>query len=271
MALAFFHTSFNLINLLLFLGLTGALARIAIRWVPSRGEEDEVSSLDYMGSGLLATSELSLVEARKQLGKMADLMRRAYKLIPTLILEMEESKLERHARKLRKYEDIADRMEVEISDYLGKVSEGELSSEGVQKVRAMLHVAHYLERMGDIYLEVSRNLTRRKEQKAYFTPEMRNNVLQLSEWVQQSLDLMVKNVDYSEENFELEEALKIEQQINESYGKMRRHYLEKVQKGKYRLQSGMYYSDLLAEMERIGDHASSISKTLAGRGPTGRR
>lgn len=271
MALAFFHTSFNLINLLLFIGLTGVLARIATRWVPSRGEEDEVFSLDYMGSGVLATSELSLVEARKQLAKMADLMRRAYKLIPTLIIEMEESKLQRHARKLQKYEDISDRMEIEISEYLGKVSEGELSSEGIQKVKAMLHVAHYLERMGDIYLEVSRNLTRRKEQKAYFTPEMRNNVLELSEWVQQSLDQMVKNVDNSDETFELEGALELEQEIDELYQKMRRHYLDRLQKGKYRLQSGMYYSDLLAEMERIGDHATSISKTLAGQGPTEQR
>lgn len=268
LALAFYHTAFNVLNVALLMGFVPFLVRVAQAWVPSRGEEDELFSLDYLERGVLATSELSLVEARKQLTKMGDLMRKAYKLVPLLITEMDESKVRRHAQKLQKYEDISDRMEIEVSSYLSKASEGELSAAGVGKVKAMLHVAHYLERMGDIYLEISRNLTRRKEQKAYFTPDMRNNILRLSEVVQRSLDLMVQNIDRSEEGLHLEEAMELENKVDAIYKELRNEYLDRVQHGKFRLQSGMYYSDLLTEMERIADHAASITKTLSGQGPT---
>lgn len=261
LSLSLFHSLFNVLNLLLFFNLVPLLSKLATWMVPSKGTEDELFNLDFIGSGLMATPELSLMEARKELVKFADLIRKAYKYIPLLITEMDEKKLGRYVQKLEKYEDISDRMEMEISNYLSKISRSELSSMGTGRVRSMLHVANYLERIGDIYLEVSRNLTNRKEQKAYFTPEMRNSVLRLSELVSRSLDVMVKNID-SEEAAHLDEARRIEREIDQLYRFLKADYIEKVEKGKYRIQSGMYYSDLLAEMERIADHAANISSNM---------
>ncbi len=262
LALSLFHTLFNLINLILFFNLVDLLVKMATWMVPSRGMEDELFSLDFIGSSLMATPELSMMEARKELVKFADLIRRAYKYIPLLITEMDERKLQNYVAKLQKYEDISDRMEMEISNYLSKLSQSELSQEGTSKVRGMLHIANYLERIGDIYLEVSRNLTHRKEQKAYFTPDMRNQVMQLSELVSRSLDLMVKNVDLASNQGSEEETQRVDREVNELFLKLKSDYIHKVEKGKYRIQSGMYYSDLLAEMERIADHASSVSNTF---------
>jgi phosphate:Na+ symporter len=263
LSLSLFHTLFNLFNLLLCLNFVPLLVRIATWMVPSRNTEDELFSLDYIGSGLMATPELSMLEARKELLNFGDLIRKAYKYIPLLIVEMDEKKLNQYVEKLEKYEDISDRMEMEISNYLSKISQSELSSFGNNRVRAMLNVANYLERIGDIYLEVSRNLTNRKEQKAYFTPEMRNSVLRLSELVSQSLDLMVKIIDSSDDKDYYESSVKVEREINRLFAALKADYIEKVEKGKYRIQSGMYYSDLLAEMERIADHAANISSTLS--------
>lgn len=259
LSLSLFHSLFNVLNLLLFFNLVPLLVRIATWMVPSRSSEDELFSLDYIGSSLLATPELSMIEARKELVKFADLIRKAYKFIPLLITEMEDKKLESYVSKLEKYEDISDRMEMEISAYLSKLSQSDLSQEGSGRVRSMLHIANYLERIGDIYLEVSRNLTHRKQQKAYFTPEMRNSVMRLSELISRSLDLMVKNVEADEDESYLEEANKVERDINELFARLKADYIDKVEKGKYRIQSGMYYADLLAEMERIADHANSVS------------
>ena len=262
LSLSLFHSLFNIINVLIFYNLTRQLVKLAIYIMPSRSNEDELFSLGYIGNSLLATPELSLIEARKELVKFGDLIRKAYKYIPLLITEMEEKKLESYVQKLQKYEDISDRMEMEISAYLSKISQADLSSEGSSRVRSMLHIANYLERIGDIYLEVSRNLTNRKQQKAYFTPEMRKQVMQLSELVSRSLDIMVKNIEADTESSQLEDAKKIERDVDQLFRRLKSDYIDKVEKGKFRIQSGMYYSDLLAEMERIADHASSVSKAV---------
>lgn len=263
LAICVFHSLFNFFNILIFYGFTNRLAKLSEWMVRSKGDEDEMFSLDYIGSGLMATPELSIMEARKELIKFGDLMRRAFKYIPLLITEMEEKKLRDYTEKLQKYEDISDRMEMEISNYLSQASRGELSSDGSARVRTMLHVANYLERIGDIYLEVSRNLTNRKEQKAYFTPEMRSKVIQLSELVARSLDQMVRNLENTSGQIDLQSAQKLENEVNNTFQEFRADYISKVERGKFRVQSGMYYSDLLAELERIADHAISISVTLA--------
>ncbi len=261
-ALALFHTIFNIVNVLLLVSFIPLIARIAIWMVPSKKTEDEEFSLDYIGSGLMETPELSIVEARKELIKFADLMRRAFKYIPLLVTEMDEKKLQQYTDQLRKYEDIGDRMEIEISDYLSKASKGELSSDASNTVRSMLNIANYLERIGDIYLEVSRNLTNRKRKKAYFTQEMRDNILKYATKVSLSLDMMVKNIESPENKINHIEANALEDELNEYYQQLREDYIKKLEKGKFRLESGIYYSDLLAEMERIGDHAASISQSL---------
>ncbi|MCR9155117.1 MAG: Na/Pi cotransporter family protein [Bacteroidetes bacterium] len=263
LSLSLFHSVFNLINVLLFYNLTRFLVKIARLALPTRRKEDEHFSLDFIGSNLLSTPELSLIEARKELVKFGDLIRKAYKYVPLLITEMDEKKLDSYGQKLLKYEDIADRKELEVSVYLSKISQSDLSSAASSRVRSMLHIASYLERIGDIYLEVSRNLKHRKQQKAYFTPEMRKQVMLLSELVSRSLDLMVKNLEAEGSENHLEEAQKLERDVDQLFQRLKSDYMEKVEKGKFRIQSGMYYSDLLTEMARIASHASSISQSIS--------
>lgn len=261
-ALALFHTAFNVVNVLLLIGFTGLIARIVIKMVPSKGEKDEAYSLDYIGTGLLETSELSIVEARKELVKFAEVVRRAFNYVPRLLTEMDEKRLKTFHKQLEKYEDITDRMEVEIATYLGRASKSELSSGASQSVRSMINIANYLERIGDIYVQISRGLRARKKQKAYFTPEMRERVLAFADQVARALDQMVLNLGLNEKEVDYKKAQLLEEEIDRSYQKLRKEYIRKVEKGKFQLRSGMYYSDMLAELERVADHVAQVSQVL---------
>lgn len=261
-ALALFHTLFNVVNVLILIGFTDRLARLAIKITPSRNEDDEQFSLDYLGTGLLETSELSIVEARRELVKFSEVVRRAFRYVPLLITEMDEKKLNLYNRQLHKYEEVTDQMELEITSYLSHASKNELSLDASKSVRSMINIANYLERIGDIYVEISRSLSDRKKQKAYFTQEMRDRVIELSDLVAQSLDQMVHNIGAAEREVEFDAAARIEDSINQKYGEFREEYIEKVENGKFKLKSGMYYSDMLSELERIADHAAKVSAAL---------
>ncbi len=261
-ALALFHTAFNVLNLLVLVGFTGFIAKVVIRMVPSRSEDDEVFSLDYIGSGMMETSELSILEARKEVVKFADIVRRAFRYVPKLVTEMDEKKLRYYTEQLEKYEDITDRMELEISNYLSKAAKGELSNSGGRKVRSMLNIANYLERIGDIYLEISRNLTMRKKKKAYFTQDMRDRIAELSDLVKRSLDLMVENLEAYEKDIDFVAAEQLENEIDQTYKRLRKEYIRKVESGRFSVRSGVYYSDLIAELERIGDHVLGVTESL---------
>ena len=261
-ALALFHTLFNVVNVIVLIGFARRIALLAMWITPSRSRKDEQYSLDYLGTGLLETSELSIVEARRELVKFAEIVKRAFRYIPMLVTEMDEKKLNNYNRQLLKYEDVTDQMELEITSYLSHASRSELSLDASQSVRSMINIANYLERIGDIYVEISRSLKNRKRQKAYFTQEMRDKIIGLSELVSKALDQMTINIATPERLANITIAEKIEDQIDEVYAELREDYISKLENGKFKMRSGMYYDDLLSELERIGDYAYMVSGAL---------
>ena len=76
------------------------------------------------------------------------------------------------------------------------------------------------------------------------------------------MDLMVSNLEASENKMNFREAQRLEREINTMYQELREEYIKKIEKGRFRLESGMYYSDLISEMERIADHVVSISEVF---------
>lgn len=263
-ALSIFHSTFNILNVIFLIGFIGFIAKVVKRMVPSKGDEDEVFHLEYIGAGLMATPELSIIEARKELSRFSKTVKKMFSYLPKLMNEVEDKKFAKYKDAIENYEDITDRTEVEIANYLAKASGGELSDDASERVRSMLGVADLLETIGDICLESTLNLNRKRKQKAYFTPEIRKNVEEMFAIVGKAIDLMVENIKLDPQKVELQAAQDLEDQIDALHKKLRKDYLKNLEKGKFNVQSGMYYNDMINELERIADLVFQITETLKG-------
>src|SRR5690606_2813431 len=65
-ALALFHTLFNILNVMILVWFTPHMAKLVTRMVPSKSSSDEDFHLDYISAGILVTPELFLLEAQKE-------------------------------------------------------------------------------------------------------------------------------------------------------------------------------------------------------------
>lgn len=263
-ALAMFHTLFNVANVLIFINFPHFLTRMATKLVPARPGREEDFKLQYIGGGLMDTPELSIVEARKELVLLAKNTHKAYQILPKLLNEVEERKVHQYVSQVQSLETITDRMEVEIANYLAKTSENELSAEASARVRAMISAANYMERMADLILKISMNLEKRKQEKAYFTPELRSNIHLLMVHLDEAISYFLGQVDKDPTQIRVAEARQLEDQINVLHKQLRKEYLKNLEKGKFKAQSGLYYHDMLNELERIADHVMSATEALAG-------
>lgn len=72
-------------------------------------------------------------------------------------------------------EDESDVVEVEIADYLTKVSESKLSTENSQRVRAMFKIVSEIESVADSILNVAKAINRRNEQNIPFPEALSTN------------------------------------------------------------------------------------------------
>ncbi|MDP4679398.1 MAG: Na/Pi cotransporter family protein, partial [Cyclobacteriaceae bacterium] len=157
-ALTYFHISFNIINTAIMIWFVPQLASVVEKMVPTRSDEDEVFHLEYIGTQLLRTAELSLLEARKEVAKFGKMTKKMLGFLQELA-ETEDPKEERRLQeKIQRYEDRTDELELEIDDYLVKVAEGRLSTRSSQEIKGILSITNDLERVADIILRLSNDL-----------------------------------------------------------------------------------------------------------------
>ena len=263
--LAIFHTSFNIINVLLLVWFVPLISRTVIRMQPSKGDVDEEFHLEHIGTGLMHTAELSVLEANKEVTKFGNITTRLFDMIPELLKETDIKKFNSLMGRIRKYEDITDRMEVEIADYLAKASQVEMSDSASIKVRSMISMINDMERIGDICYQLSITIERKREQKAYFTPELRISLEEMISEVQKAMVIMNKNLNSSYSQVLIADADEAELAINKMRNQLRKKYLQNIEKGEGKIQTGMIYNNLIHSLEKVGDHVYNISEAITGK------
>lgn len=268
-ALALFHTMFNVINVMLLVWFTSYIAKIVIWMVPTRSSSDEEFHLDYISAGILVTPELFLLEAQKELAKFGKITSKMSKFVQSLLYEQEKKDKKKLFERIAKYEEITDRVEVEISKYLSDCAENDLSHESTLKVRGMLAITSELERIGDVFYHMSLTIKRREEEKVWFTPEQRENVKTMLLAVDDAFEEMVKNLKSNRKDIDILPALQKEDNINKLRDKFRAEHLSSIESQDFNVKGGIIYSDLIYSCEKVGDHIISVSEALVGKNIVG--
>ena len=262
-SLATFHLVFNIANTSLLLWFIPFIQRTVIKLIPLKDEDDEHFQLKFIGTNAL-TNEFSLLEAQKEMMKFGKITSKMNGFIKSLLVETDSKKSNRLITKIQKYEEITDRVETEVAEYLSKVSEGELSESASVKIRSMMSIAGDLENIGDIYFQMSKTIDKKIQEKIYLIPEQRNNLLKMLNKVEKAFDIMNANLEKGSSNIEIDDAYEIEKNINSFRDKLRNSHLKSIEKNEYGVKSGLIYSDLFFNCEKIGDHIINVNEGLKG-------
>jgi len=165
--------------------------------------------------------------------------------------------------RIEKYEDICDRMEVEIGSYLSRVSEGRLSNQSKEHIRSILRAVTEIESIADSCCNIGRHLKRKMEADAVFDENVLaniNSMYALLDKAHENMQLMLKNQRISEK--ELHESQEIENTINEKRNLLKRKNVEDLNDNRYSYQNGVFYMDIVSECERMGDYIINVIESL---------
>ena len=262
-SLAVYHLSFNIVNTLLLLWFIPHIERLVVRILPSKTDDDEMFQLKFFSS-TIPVGELSLLEAQREVVKLGKIVSRMNTFCQTILMEKKESEFRNYIDRIAKYEDITDKIEEEVASYLTKVSQNELSERTSEKIRAMLSMVGDMERIADIYYQISKTTERKRKNKSWFTPEQRGRLLEMYSLMNLVLENMCKNLEMRYSEVELTEAKKLEKSLNKLRKEIRKEHFTNVEKGEYRYDNAAIYSDLFNSLEKIGDHAISVTQSITG-------
>lgn len=263
-ALSYFHTAFNITNVLLLIWFVPTLVKIATRLVPSKGEQDEEYHLKYIGRGLMTARGLELLEVKQEVGNFSDMIENMGKRLRKLVDKDKPNKQYKQIEKIYNMESTSDTMEKEISNYLLKVSEARLSEKSSLEIRSIFSITHDLERIADIFAKIAKEYERKIELKVDFHKIQENGTNAIQEKVEEALTVMANNVNNWGNGVDLEKAISIEKEINEIRSKLRRNHLENLEKKKYDYTSGLIYYNIFIYFERSADHIINVTEALTG-------
>ena len=261
--LSIFHTSFNILNTLILVGFSGFIAKVVTRLIKSKGDED--FSLEYISTGLLSTAELSIEEARKETIRMSDITRSMSELFRKLLLSDKPKKQKKLLAKIRKYEETTDLMEEEISKYLLQVTgQGRLSAEGMHKVTTLFSIINDLERIGDIFFQMSKDIDTKIEDEISFQPKQTKNLKWMLDLIDEAMDIMDANLKNEPEKVALEPAYRKEVEIDKARNKLRKEQVKAMEVGEFNPIIDGLYKDLYHLCEKLGDHIINVTEAITG-------
>ena len=261
-ALCAFHTCFNLCNVLILIWFIGPLERFVCRLIRGK-EEDEDTRLRYISAGMLSTAELSLLEARKEINLFARRVQRMFGFLPDLLHMTNTDEFSKVFSRIEKYEGISDNMEIEIANYLNKVSEGRLSAESKLDIRSMLREISEIESIGDSCYNMARAVNRKFQSKEDFTPEQYSHIEHMFTLCDRALTQMSALLEDKTGSVEPIESLNIENEINNYRSSLKEKNIVDVGEQKYDYQMGVHYMDIISECEKLGDYAINVVEAHA--------
>lgn len=256
--LSMFHTAFNVFNVLLLIWFVKAIERIVCVILPMRESEEEYR-LRFISRGLLSTAELSILEARKEIHLFAERTRRMFGMVRDLLHTEKDDDFNTLFSRIEKYENISDSMELEIANYLNKVSEGRLSSESKLQIRSMLREVTEIESIGDSCYNLARTISRRRSTNQEFSERQYEHIHSMMKLVDEALVQMIQVVERNENQVvDVNKSFNIENEINNYRNQLKNQNIVDVNNKEYDYQMGVYYMDLIAECEKLGDYVVNV-------------
>lgn len=259
--LSMFHTVFNIVNLTVMIWFTNTYVKICNFLIRSKSKEDEEFQLKYIQGGLLNASELNITQAEREIAVYGERVDRMWDMVKDLIhIKPGTDEFNKLFSRIEKYEEISDRMEIEIANYLNKTAGGRLSYEGKLRISALLSVVTEIESIADSCYNIAKTIVRKEEAKASFTPEIYANIDTMVKYVKDAMLNMVHvlhNIEHVTES-DLVVNFNKEREINNYRNLLRAENIDNINNKKYEYQSGIYYMDIICEAEKLGDYVVNV-------------
>ena len=259
------HTLFNLINTCILIWFTPLIVKAvsaAIKTKPQDEAEEKVK-LKYIAAGPLGTAELAITQAHNEIVHFGQISRNGLAYIRSAVHAKNEQEFEIYRKKLVKYEEIADRIEFEIAQFLNAVSKDDISEETQKRIKSMYKIIGEMESLGDSGEAISRILSRRNIHGKEFSERNLEKIDTMIDLLDQAYEVMIENLaKKGSEEVSLRRAVDCEIEINNTRTTLREEEILKIEQGETTYANSVYYIDVISEIERMGDYIINVSEAL---------
>ena len=253
------HTLFNVVNVIVLLPFSTYLVKLATKLVPYTEDEDleNIHTTKFLDERILETPSIALSNTVDEVIRMASRSTRAlnsaYDAVKTFSHEKREKTFE--------YERMINTLQLDITNYLFSLSNRNLSDIERIKADVLFHIVNDIERVGDHADNIAEISQFMEDKKVIFTEDARNELDTIFELASKNFYDSITALKTSD--FELAATItEREREINILEQNARNSHMARLHAGTCSVEAGIYFLDIISNLERISDHSINITEEL---------
>ncbi|WP_186430542.1 Na/Pi cotransporter family protein [Clostridium sp. BSD9I1] len=250
------HTFFNIANVLIQIWFIKYLVAFANKIIPGDEMEEHIG-VQYIDDRLLETPVIAVGQCQREIVHMAGKAKECLEMSVESLKKGDEDLI----KKVGETEDLIDLLEEEITKFLVKLSNEELSKQQVDIVTSMFHVVKDIERIGDHAKNIS-DLSKEKINKRLVFSE--DAMEELQSLYGYTLDALTRaSGSFEKNNIQLAKSVyEVEEKIDEVQELLRDNDIKRLSSATCEARVSAIYLDILSNFERIGDHSLNIAEAV---------
>ncbi len=253
------HFLFKVFQVMVFYPLMNVIIRCTYLLVP--GEDEEVGekqfAVQYIDPVHLPNASVAVYLAVQEMDRMAHMAFDNLNLaVQCFTMNDQES-----ISKVQETERYIDYLDEQISNYLVKINQNTLPLADAAMISAYFHVVSDIERIGDhaetiveIIPQLYKNDIKLSKKSVAELGDMMDAVNKI---LNESLDMFVTGNTQNIGEIEMLEDL-----LDQMERDLTSKHIHRLKDGKCSAQAGVYFSDVVSGLERVGDHAINIAFSL---------
>lgn len=257
------HTVFNITTTLLLLPFGNLLAKAAVMILPDKKAETTdvdrwfegvVSSQHVLGASAIVITELK-TELKQMLNLAYDNVERSFQAIQQGCRDGIE--------KIEAVEEEIDVMNHHLSQKVSRIFTLEMSGQDVAVVNHIFKIIGNIERIGDHAMNLAEYANTMREKGLIMSADA---LEEISEMKRISLGALKRLVDLEDGDAMkvLGEETVLEQSIDDTTALYRQNQVERLKIRSCNTETSIFYTEILTDYERIGDHILNIAQEYAG-------
>ncbi len=248
------HTIFNVFNCLIFIPLIGVMSMAVKKIIPvTMADQEQV--LEYLEPHLLDTPSLAL---RQAIREVAYMVRRAQKSMNEGVKLFLDGDKEL-AAKITAREDMIDRLQAEITAYLVELSRKPLSPYESALIPALVHAVNDAERIGDHSEDLIELTELKRKGDLPLSEDAAADIRHLLAILNEQFEAIYRSLE-EDDATQVDRVLAKEEEITAFMRRAGDNHVARLEAGQCNVQMGVIYLDLLAHLERSGDHLTNIAE-----------
>ena len=251
------HTSFKVFEVLCFVSLRKWLVKLVMILVPGEDKQGEGKSLKFLDDRILSTPPIAVAQICKEIERMGDIaianltraMDAFFNKDFSLINEVEQN------------EDVVNYLNHEITRYMVAAAQLDLPASDVEQLGEMFHVVNDLERIGDHAENMAEYANSRIEEEIPFSED---GLAELRDMLDKTVALFKLSMEafHTRDQHLLPRVLVQEENIDDMEKTLQQSHVDRLTRGACTPRSGMIFSDMLSNLERVADHATNVAFSI---------